>query len=94
MTRTITLADEDAAGLLAFAKEKSGIFGRGPWSRIAAALEAQAVAGWQPIETPPKDGTEVLMFSPDQGMAVWSVPSPFWPDVTHWMPLPAPPVTP
>jgi hypothetical protein len=52
---------------------------------------------WQPIETAPKDGTEVLLYHPDLGMACW----PWWGrqgpwhEVTHWMPLPPPPdVTP
>lgn len=45
---------------------------------------------------PPKDGTELLLYHPDRGMAVW----PWWGDedtagpwheVTHWMPLPPPP---
>jgi len=56
---------------------------------------------WQPIETAPKDGTEVLTCRNGNLMAVA-----FWRDfrrswvvsdgayirnVTHWMPLPAPP---
>jgi hypothetical protein len=119
MTRTITLTDEDAAGLLALAKEKSGIFQRGPWSRIAAALEAPAVDGWQPIETAPKDGTSILVYglpsrhphlqswfeAPTRIVAQWDQIDeafciaggdwcgPFVP-ATHWMPLPAPPVSP
>lgn len=68
--------------------------------------------GWQPIETAPKDGTNILTFARDQygityfGVAQWAEKNPdfpntvsgwFWPYAikpTHWMPLPAPPVTP
>ena len=63
---------------------------------------------WQPIETAPKDGTEVLMFcAPDEMVtALWSYShwslvqcgsyaddSYLFSDPTHWMPLPAPPHT-
>lgn len=42
-----------------------------------------AVAGWQPIESAPKDGA-VLLFSPDDRGA----------EPSHWMPLPTPPAQP
>jgi hypothetical protein len=53
---------------------------------------------WQPIETAPKDGIWVLLYSPPGGFSV----ARYWPsfgfrggfwdgDATHWMPLPAPP---
>ena len=59
---------------------------------------------WQPIETAPKDGTEVLGFvSSDTGADDFFAVICFWEnqwrvssvldatDVTHWMPLPEPP---
>lgn len=64
--------------------------------------------GWQLIEIAPKDGTEILSFGPDprQTMAViaWSTRDkewflcdgherPDWIGVTHWMPLPPPPLS-
>ncbi|MCZ7854993.1 hypothetical protein O9X81_00020 [Agrobacterium salinitolerans] len=53
-------------------------------SAIRAALEAalsaqvQDVAGWQPIETAPKDGSTFIALA-SKGL------------LTHWMPLPAAP---
>jgi hypothetical protein len=60
---------------------------------------------WQPIETAPKDGTEILTFRDGVisqcgwkddlfgekcwGHASWSYPQ--WSQPTHWMPLPEPP---
>lgn len=49
-------------------------------------------AGWQTRETMPSDGREVLMYSPEQGMAVWPSTA-GWSHVTHWMPLPTTPTT-
>lgn len=53
---------------------------------------------WQPIETAPKDGTEILAFHRDgQSVAFWDLN--MWMEAngeyrvtpTHWQPLPAPP---
>jgi hypothetical protein len=56
---------------------------------------------WQPIETAPKDGTSLLVYSDERIIAAfWSVPADDWAEVvhgytfyppTHWMPLPEPP---
>lgn len=48
---------------------------------------------WQPISTAPRDGTEVLTFSPTGGMRVdWARDDEKWQEwvghPTHWMPLP------
>lgn len=59
---------------------------------------------WKPIETAPKDGTEVLTYREAGLIAVASFimtpKGPFWCvsdgaeiiNVTHWMPLPEPPI--
>lgn len=62
---------------------------------------------WQPIETAPKDGTEILTYRKAgcQAVAAWFSQAdtyaghPGWCvtdgmgllDITHWMPLPSPP---
>lgn len=59
---------------------------------------------WQPMETAPKDGSRVLLFSPTESDYVrvgwWSAIYKEWMShqsctlfthATHWMPLPAPP---
>ena len=68
-------------------------------------IRADLVPQWQPIETAPKDGTEILTIRSNGYIAkgVW-YENPFgredtvidcasgkWWSVTHWMPLPAPP---
>jgi hypothetical protein len=67
-------------------------------------IEALEAGGWQPIETAPKDGTEILgiqyhgRFS-DPGIVRWDDSDQEWWDMdadqygfpTHWQPLPATP---
>jgi len=73
--------------------------------RLRAQLLAGATPeGWQPIETAPKDGTEVLLLGRWFSQArivngLWNsgdaMHMPHWMggihQPTHWMPLPAPP---
>lgn len=54
---------------------------------------------WQPIETAPKDGRDILGFAPKSGCVVVEWGGDRWRnydyqpiDPTHWQPLPQPPV--
>jgi hypothetical protein len=76
---------------------------RGDDVHSVEAADREANGGWQPIETAPKDGTMLLVRSPDMSpypsAAKWSLSenrwveyvTSDWCDPTHWMPLPAAP---
>lgn len=72
--------------------------------RLTNAL-AEATTGWQPIETAPTDGTEVLVWAPPaHGLPGLRAVAAYHPDAgwtvcefreaTHWRPLPAAPESP
>ncbi|MEJ1172654.1 DUF551 domain-containing protein [Agrobacterium sp. CMT1] len=78
------------------------------FSIAALSAQVQDVAGWQPIETAPKDGSEILALwkrsqIQSNGYGVVWFEDGSWrefdyeclvSDPTHWMPLPSPPAAP
>ena len=79
-----------------------------PSYHAALSAQVQGVAGWQPIETAPKDGSEILALwkrsqIQSNGYGVVWFEDGSWrefdyeclvSDPTHWMPLPSPPAAP
>ena len=75
-------------------------------SQSAELSRLSALVAWQDIETAPRDWSDILLFDPDcdppvfegyyscadGGEDCWRAKREY-PDPTHWIPLPAPPVS-
>ena len=87
-----------------YVREGNLQFELGPVEQADAKLRKR-VAGWQPIETAPKDGRDLLLWDEGPVLGFWRAgisgfydcvggdpadPEPFYP--THWHPLPEPPL--
>jgi len=109
---TLSAEDVHAAFVKHFPKTRISQAWIGFAAEIAEAIAARAAliagdAGWQPIETAPKDGENIWAFNGEQGVMHWIdvdvVALWVWEDdllsdadpepvqPTHWMPLPPPP---
>jgi hypothetical protein len=98
----VETADELKAWMREFHERADDVF-TVPSAAVYAMLqfvESWLDTQWQPIETAPKDGTAVLTYRGPGLIAVaefwvecgWIVPDGMEiTNVTHWMPLPAPP---
>jgi hypothetical protein len=90
---------EDNAVLKLALVEESGYLKR--VEAEVARLTQEQGSGWQPIETAPKDGTNVLVWCPYRRIpvaATWQTAEFYWVELyqgsvtpTHWIPLPDPP---
>lgn len=100
-TRTVKVDASLAMALCYLAAERDAL--RADVQRLTDALAA-ADKGWQPIETAPRDGTEILIWPGPYGSVIAAVRGKYFWDVrhlgvaacklltpTHWQPLPAPP---
>jgi hypothetical protein len=102
------LREEKAGGWIPGGNSLAQDHARQAAHKIIAAMPAPTVQEWQPIETAPKDGADILLAGEDWvSLGGWkgSVPKGWWRDhvcsadyqiaechPTHWMPLPALPL--